>query len=66
MASSCTTCCTTRIRWLMCLRKRHPVAARSPMGSSRVININRPYEKRVRSPPKSRGPRSWQSTSHQK
>jgi ribosomal protein S2 len=34
--------------------------------SSRAINISHPSEKRARSHPKSRGPRSWQSTSHQK
>jgi hypothetical protein len=50
----------------MCLRKRHPVVARFPTVSSRVINISRPCEKRARSHPKSRGSRSWQSTSHHK
>jgi hypothetical protein len=50
----------------MCLRKWHPVAAQFHTVSSRAINISRPCEKRVRIHLKSRGPRSWQSTSHRK
>jgi ribonuclease HI len=66
MDSSCTTCCATTTRRLTCLRKRHPIAARLPMGSSRAINISHSYEKRARSYKRSRGPRSWQSASHRK
>jgi ribonuclease HI len=64
--SSYTTCCATTTRRLTCLRKRHLVATRIPMGSLRATNISHSYEKRARSHPRSRGLRSWQSTSHRK
>jgi ribonuclease HI len=45
-------------------QRPHQVAARCLTGSSPVINMHPPYEQRARSHPRSRKPRSWQSTSH--
>jgi hypothetical protein len=45
------------------LQRPCPVAARCLTGSSRVINMRHPYERRARSHPRSQSPRSWQSTS---
>jgi hypothetical protein len=58
-------CATTTRQWT-CLRKLHPAAAPFPTGSLQVINISRPCEKKARGHPRSRGLRSWRSTSHQR
>jgi hypothetical protein len=58
-ASSRTTYYAITTRRPTYLRRSHTVGAQFPTGFSQVINISRPYEKKVRSHPRSQSPKSW-------
>jgi hypothetical protein len=62
-ASSFIMCCATTTKQPTYSQRPHLVAARCLTGSLRVINMHPPCERRARSHPRSRNPKSWRSTS---